>query len=116
MVLFSLAVMPLSPEVRGAVFGTIARLLSVDGANPEETAVLQKAAMKGWELLEACQVVPISILEQYPSGQETSVQSSSGLSFPPSSTAMVRAYDNSSVLFSDWIVILSNSVVFSCRP
>lgn len=93
MVLFTLAVMPLTPEVRGSVFGTIAQLISLKGANTEETEIMEKAARKGWELLEACQVVPISILEQYPSGQGNSTPSSSGLSFPPSSTAMVRIYE-----------------------
>jgi hypothetical protein len=91
MVLFTLAVMPLSPEVRGAVLRTIARLLSVDGASETETTDMRKAALKGWDLLEACQIVPINMLEQYPSLQDPNLRSTTGMAFPPSSTALVRS-------------------------
>lgn len=98
-VLFTLAVMPLSPEVRGAVFRSIARLLSVDGASDAETIEMRTVAIKGWELLESCQVVPISMLEQYPSLQDQSLQSTTGLSFPPSSTARVRLKNHFRAVF-----------------
>jgi hypothetical protein len=91
-VLFMMAVMPLSPDIRGSVFHTIAMLLSVKemGVGSEEAENMRKTAVKGWELLEECQIVPISLLEQYPSAHNPSFQGVPNLSFPPSSSALVR--------------------------
>jgi hypothetical protein len=50
---------------------------------------MREMAVKGWELLEACQVLPIHLLDQYPSLRETDAQNIPGLAFPPSSTALV---------------------------
>lgn len=89
MVLFTLAGAPLSPQVRGTVFETIASLLQADESNKEEKAKMREMAVKGWELLEACQILPIHLLDQYPSLRESDVQNIPGLAFPPSSTALV---------------------------
>jgi len=90
MVLFYLALLPLTPKVRGAVFGTLSQLLSIDGCSKEEAADMRSAALKGWEHLEACQIIPISMLEQYPSAQQPGSETATELSFPLSSTAVVR--------------------------
>ena len=118
MVLFYLALLPLTPKVRGAVFGTLSQLLSIDGCNKEEAADMRSAALKGWEHLEASQIIPISMLEQYPSAQQPGSQTTTGLDFPLSSTAVVR-YDD---FFVGWewawvlclLTLLSSS--FPKRP
>ena len=85
MVLFSLTLLPLTPEVRGAVFGTLSQLLSVDGSNKEQAADMRTAALKGWEHLEACQIIPIRKLEQYPSTVLPGTHTTAGIAFPLSS-------------------------------
>jgi len=88
-VLFTLAGMPLSPATRGAVFSTIASLLNEDGVGQEETTKMREMGYKAWELLESCQILPIYLLDQYPSLRETDTRNIPGLGFPPSSTALV---------------------------
>jgi hypothetical protein len=89
-VLFTLAVMPLSPEIRGSVFRAIAMLLSVAGCSAEETAKMRNVAANAWELVESCQIVPIGTLEQYHSTQDLSLLGAPKMLFPPSSSALVR--------------------------
>ena len=88
-VLFLLGIAPLTPMVRGAVFSTIASLLDLEGATTEERKIIQEQANKGWELLETCRVVPISLLDQYESLPEGAAQLSQGLAFPHSSLSLV---------------------------
>lgn len=90
MILFKLALLPLTPDVRGAVFGTLSSLLSTDGLSGEEAASIHGSALKSWELLESCQIIPISLLEQYPTRSDPVVQDGLGLTFPLSSTSLVR--------------------------
>jgi hypothetical protein len=92
MVLFTLAGAPLSPELRGAVFETIANILQTNGSSKEESDKMREMAIKGWELLEACQILPIHLLDQYPSIREADAQNIPGIAFPPSSTAMVSPF------------------------
>jgi Nuclear pore complex scaffold, nucleoporins 186/192/205 len=92
MVLFSLCARPFAPAIRGAIFETIANLLSVDGAVGEVETKIRSLARKGWEYLEACQVLPISSFDQYPVMSEGNDQRTTGLSFPPSSTALVNIF------------------------
>jgi hypothetical protein len=95
-VLFSLAVMPISPEVRGKVFESISALIDTSQASPEEASAICDAAAKAWELLDACHVLPISMLEQYAiRSRNPSIQGTQGLAFPPSSTARVRKPEKS---------------------
>lgn len=89
-VLFLLSIAPLAPLVRGAVFSTIASLLKVDGAT-SESKVIKEHAMKGWELLDTCRVLPISLLDQYETPQNVA-QISQGMSFPPSSISLVSCF------------------------
>jgi hypothetical protein len=91
-VLFMMSLMPLSPDIRGSVFHTISMLLSVNGlpADSVEAENIRKAAIKGWELLEDYQIVPINLLEQYPRIQNSSHLGARNMSFPPSSSALVR--------------------------
>lgn len=86
-VLFSLAIAPLSPQVRGAVFATIAALLRLDGTSPDEEVLIRDLARKGWDLLELCQAVPVVLLDQYP--LKSSAVARQAMSFPPSSLSMV---------------------------
>lgn len=90
-ILFTLVATPLTSEVRGAVFNTIASLLLTDGIqDQEQIQALTEAALTAWDLLEDCQVIPIYLLDQFPGVRERELRNISGLSFPPSSTAMVR--------------------------
>ena len=88
-ILFLLSIAPLTPMLRGAVFSTIASLLKLDGANLDETKVIQEQAMKGWDLLDTCRVLPISLLDQYEALPQGAAQITQGLSFPPSSISLV---------------------------
>lgn len=91
MVLFTLAVTALAPDVRGKVFCTLAELLNTDSVflDEQQNKQIQECAGKAWELLEACQILPIHLLEQYSSASPLESQNVTGLAFPPSSTAMV---------------------------
>lgn len=88
--LFSLAIAPVAPEVRGAIFMTISNILRVVKPREEEKEAAKEMARKGWDLLEDSQVLPIVLLDQYspPPGRVGFV--SPGLRFPASSTAQVR--------------------------
>jgi hypothetical protein len=97
MILFTLAVMPLSPEIRGSVFRAIAMLISVSGCNMQEAMEIQKVAAKAWELLESCHFVPIDALAQYPSLQDGNVYPPKML-FPPSSSVLVSSFVDFSCL------------------
>lgn len=99
MVLFMLVGVPLSPDIRGAVFETIANILQTEGSSDEDCSKMRDVALKGWELLEACQVLPIHLLDQYPSIRESDAQGIPGLAFPPSSTALVSPCSNEYCLF-----------------
>ena len=88
-VLFLLAIAPLTPVVRGAVFSTIASLLRLDGTSPETGKIIKEHAKKAWELLETCRVLPISLLDQYEPLQQGSASLAQGLIFPPSSLSLV---------------------------
>lgn len=87
--LFNLAVGPLTPEVRGKVFLVISDLLSFDAVSPEKMDVIRDAASKAWNFIEACQILPIYMLEQYPSAPQADTQLVAGLAFPPSSISLV---------------------------
>lgn len=89
-ILFTLSIMPLDPEVRGTVFKTLACLLSVDGISCDtQLAEARKVAMRGWELLEACQIIPVHVLEKQYGERQTIEGDSLGISFPPSSVSLV---------------------------
>jgi hypothetical protein len=87
-ILFSLAVSPLPPEIRGGVFHALASLLSTD---PKEQAFskIQESAVTAWQILDQCQILPIYLLDQYSTGIEKDARSSIGLRFPPASMALV---------------------------
>ena len=85
LVLFSCAMVGITPNVRGAIFATIASLLRLEGANAEECKVIKDMASKAWELLELSNIVPVSVLSQYQTaGGFGSFQ---GMAFPPSLSA-----------------------------
>jgi Nuclear pore complex scaffold, nucleoporins 186/192/205 len=110
--LFSLACTALSPEVRGAVFDTIAVLLLPvkDGKRAEES---KEMAMLAWELLEETQLLPIYLLDQYPSTKNVDVYSAPRLSFPPSSTVVSHTRFSALLsLFMPVPVHLSSSCVY----
>jgi hypothetical protein len=93
MILLTFASQAVSPEIRGATFTTIASLLSLDGASSEERERLNKVAVQVWDVLDSCQILPIYLLEQYPSETPVAatreIDSQLGLSFPPASTSLV---------------------------
>lgn len=84
--LFELATTALVPEVRGAVFRTIACLLSTDGLPDFE---MRDAAQRAWYLLEQCQILPTNILQRHPKQDDFAYDSSTGMAFPQSSIALV---------------------------
>ena len=88
-ILFTLAVMPLSPDVRGSVFHAISTLISVEGLEKEDQENMRLAAIKGWEMLEEFQFLPINLLQQYPSMHDPSYYGVPNMTFPPSSSALV---------------------------
>lgn len=114
MILFRLSLLPLRPEHRGAVFGTLATLLSIEGLTEGESAEMRKVAFGAWELLEQCQIIPIRLLEQYPSPQEAGGQNSTSLLFPLSSTTAVRFLVH--FKSSSHLILSANSIVFYIRP
>jgi hypothetical protein len=90
-ILFALASMPLSPEVRGAVFCSIASLISVQGIRNTDMSELREAAVGAWKLVDSYQIVPTFMLDQFPSSEDPlSALNATGISFPTSSTALVR--------------------------
>lgn len=110
-ILFTLSIMPLDPIVRGAVFRTLANLLSLDGLkNDEEMEDARKAAHQGWQLLDACQIVPLRMLEQFSSVRKD-FDLYSGLAFPSSSLALVRIHTNISITFYNRISETNNSFI-----
>lgn len=99
-VLFSLAMCPLSPEVRGAVFVAISSLLrssqltklsSSGSSSSVSTSEEEKEwGRKAWGLLEQSQTLPIAYLYQYAHSSEAAARvANAGIRFPPSSTAQV---------------------------
>jgi hypothetical protein len=89
-ILFSLSIDPLTPEVRGAVFATIASLLRVDHiSNEDQINEIKGLARTSWDLLEDCQVIPIGLLDQYAPPPEASQRLASNIMFPPSSISLV---------------------------
>jgi Nuclear pore complex scaffold, nucleoporins 186/192/205 len=87
-VLFSLAVAPLPSDLRGAVFTALAAILT---AHPSDAAFtkIQASASTAWQILDQCQILPIYLLDQYPSSFEKNSKNYVGLRFPPSSMALV---------------------------
>ena len=86
-VLFSLAIAPLSPQVRGAVFATLASLLKLEGTNDDEEKLIRDLARKGWDLLELSQAVPVFLLDQYQT--KRSGGAAQAMTFPPTSLSAV---------------------------
>jgi hypothetical protein len=109
LVLFSLAIAPLSPELRGAAFAAIACLLQINGATTEQRQQLREMALNGWEFLESCQILPIAMLDQYsqPAVLENQ-ERRPGLTFPPSSSTLAGSGEASAVLPVD----PNNGIVF----
>jgi hypothetical protein len=98
-ILFALASMPLSPEVRGAAFCSIASLISVQGIRNADMSELREAAVGAWKLVDSYQIVPTFILDQFPSSEDPlSALNATGISFPMSSTALVRNTLSSCIL------------------
>eukprot|EP00980_Cylindrotheca_fusiformis_P005425 scaffold1157_cov122-Cylindrotheca_fusiformis.AAC.17 len=89
LVLFKLAIAPVSPSLRGATLTTIARLVdSLPNASKEERAFTQQQAKNAWEYLESCPLLPISRLDQYINSDLADDRNSVALGFPPSSMSL----------------------------
>jgi Nuclear pore complex scaffold, nucleoporins 186/192/205 len=87
MVLFSLAIAPLTPQLRGAALATLAALLKIDGTNQKERTLICNLARKAWDLLELSQIVPVLLLNQYHSKNTEGL--TQVMTFPPSSLSLV---------------------------
>lgn len=85
-ILFTLSVAPVSPEIRGAVFVALSEILSGKDAAEKDAAVIRDAAIKAWQLVEDCQFIPIALLDQFPVDLAVHRRI---MSFPQSSTMMV---------------------------
>jgi hypothetical protein len=107
LVLFKLAISPLSPQVRGATMSTIASLLDMTRTaidDVEKQTFLLEQAKHGWEYLESCPLLPIALLDQYLVMNNNNNNNSTpdaitraGLAFPPSSVTLVGS--------GKWIVV-----------
>jgi hypothetical protein len=107
-ILFTLSIMPLRPEVRGAVFRTLASVLSRVGLSDEETLEMQLVTSRSWDLLCACQVVPTDFLGKYDSDRNN-VTDARGINFPQSALALVSSRCG---LANDLNLIVSNSFFY----
>lgn len=110
MIFFSLAMTPISSDLRGAVFRTLGMLLRTDGAAADEKLAIEEAAMKAWEMLENCQIFPVYLFEQFPSVQESAARNIARLAFPPSSLPLV------SVVITCWMGSCANLLLIPLLP
>eukprot|EP00934_Nitzschia_sp_Nitz4_P001221 Nitzschia sp. Nitz4//scaffold104_size75438//19509//26698//NITZ4_005654-RA/size75438-processed-gene-0.27-mRNA-1//1//CDS//3329532380//1221//frame0 len=106
LVLFKLAIAPLSPVLRGATLATIANLLrpsSQDSTDLDrkQREFLLEQAKHGWEYLESCPLLPISLLDQYQVAMPQLDSGFQGLAFPPSSATLAGSGTIVSVLPKD---------------
>lgn len=92
LVLFKLAMAPLTPQIRGATLSTIASLVQpTEGISDSQVkSLLEEQARNAWEYLESSPLLPIALLDQYRSvnTQLALSQDQVGLHFPPSSTTL----------------------------
>ncbi|CAJ1964991.1 unnamed protein product [Cylindrotheca closterium] len=89
LVLFKLAIAPLSPTVRGATLTTIANLLEISpGCTAEERAFALQQGTNAWEYLESCPLLPIALLDQHFNQQAADERARASIGFPPSSTTL----------------------------
>jgi len=95
LVLFKLAIAPLSPTVRGATLTTIANLLEISpGSTAEERAFALQQGSNAWEYLESCPLLPIALLDQHFNQQAADERARASLGFPPSSTTLSNSTPN----------------------
>ena len=85
MILYSLLTGPLTPRLRGAVFESLASLLCLEDVPDIYQSEMQKYVLEAWELLDACQILPIRLLDLY--RRDGSI-GQVGLRFPPSSMTL----------------------------
>ncbi len=98
LILFKLAIAPLPPTIRGATLATIASLLQpTPTLSTEQQQFIRDQAKHGWEYLETCPLLPLSLLDQYQVAQGARV----GLALPPSSVALANAAAIPSLLPKD---------------
>ena len=57
---------------------------------PRVHVEMHEIALKGWDIMDQCQVIPIGMLEQFPSPHGTETQPTDGFFFPLSSSSAVR--------------------------
>ena len=90
LVLFKLAIAPLSPQLRGATLSTISSLLRpLDLEDKEKQTFFHEQATNAWAYLEACPLLPIALLDQYNISNGNFAAENVGLGFPPSSISLV---------------------------
>jgi hypothetical protein len=102
-VLLILALAPLTPMVRGAVFTTVSNLISVKGTTSAEREVIESMAATAWELVEECRFLPISHLDQFEFYPDSNSRDAQGMMFPPSSTSLVRSFFASQCFYMNFL-------------
>lgn len=89
-VMFDLLVKAVTPEVRGKIFSTISELINCEGLDGEPLTEVGGYVRECWKLIEEYQVLPIYLLEQYPSLSPSETSEIPHFSFPPHSMSLVR--------------------------
>jgi hypothetical protein len=94
-VMFDLLVKAVTPEVRGKTFSTISELISCDGLDGDNGTQMNDFVRECWKLVEEYQVLPIYLLEQYPSLSSSETSEIPHFSFPSCSMSLVRSNKSS---------------------
>lgn len=89
-VMFDLLVRAVRPEVRGKIFSTVSELINCEGLDSESAKEMNGFVMECWKLVEEYQVLPIYLLEQYPSLSLSESSEIPHFSFPSHSMSLVR--------------------------
>ncbi len=89
-VMFDLLVKAVTPEVRGKLFSTISELINCEGLEGDSATQMNDFVMECWKLVEEYQVLPIHLLEQYPSLSPSETSEIPHFSFPSCSMSLVR--------------------------
>ena len=91
-VLFKLALAPLTPQIRGATLSAIASLFHpTDGiSDPETKKFLDEQGRNAWDYVESCPLLPIALLDRYRLVNPGALPNGNpgGISFPPSSMTL----------------------------
>ncbi|GAX19756.1 hypothetical protein FisN_37Lh024 [Fistulifera solaris] len=100
-VMFDLLVKAVTPEVRGKIFSTISELINCDGLDGDNDTQMNDFVRECWKLVEEYQVLPIYLLEQYPSLSSSETSEIPHFSFPSCSMSLVGSSQRKSWIPAD---------------